>query len=102
MGRSVEGTMARVLQGVPQGMHGRREVGQLVEVLLAEGRQLASALLGEAQAYDREVVVILAARDQSGLLGAIDEAHRAVVAQHEIAGEVSDGRSARVVVTADG
>jgi hypothetical protein len=100
--RPVEGTPARVLEGVPQGMHGRREVGQLVEVLLAEGLELTRAVVGEAKAHDAEVVVILAARDQSCLLGAIDEADRAVVAQHEIAGDVPDGRSARVVVTADG
>jgi hypothetical protein len=102
VGRPVEGTVARVLEGVPQGMHGRREVGQLVEVLLAEGLELACALVGEAQAHDAEVVVILAARDQSSLLGAIDEADRTVVAQDEVAGDIPDGRSARVAVTADG
>jgi hypothetical protein len=51
-------------------MHGRREVGQLVEVLLAEGLELTRAVVGEAKAHDAEVVVILAARDQSCLLGA--------------------------------
>ena len=102
VGRPVEGAVARVLEGVPQGVHGRREVGQLVEVLLAERLELARALLGEAQAHDAEVVVVLAARDQPGLLGAIDEPDRAVMAQHEVAGDVADGRSARVVMTADG
>ena len=101
-GRSVEGAVARLLKRVPQGMHGRREVGELVEVLLAEGLELARTLVGEAQTHDAEVVVILAARDQPSLLGAIDQPDRTVVTEDEVAGDIPDGRSARVVMTADG
>ena len=46
--------------------------------------------------------MILAARDQSSLLGAIDQSDRTVVTQDEVAGDIADGRSARVAVTADG
>ena len=94
--------MAGVLEGVPQRVHRRREVRELLEVLLAERLELPGALIGEAQAHDAEVVGVLAARDQPGLLGAVDEPDRAVVAQHEVAGDVADRRPARVAVAADG
>ena len=42
VGRPVEVAVARVLEGVPQGVHRRREVRELVEVLLAERLELAA------------------------------------------------------------
>ena len=53
-------------EGVPQGVHRGCEVRELLEVLLAERFELPRALVGEAQAYDAEVVGVLAARDQPG------------------------------------
>jgi hypothetical protein len=93
--------VASVLEGAPQRVHRRREVRQLLEVLLAERFELACAAIGETQAHDAEVVGVRAARDQSGLLGAVDEPHRAVGAQHEVPGDIADRWSVLIAVTAD-
>ena len=50
---------AVVLEGVPQRVHGRREVGELLEVLFTERLELPSTLIGEAQSHDAEVVGVL-------------------------------------------
>ena len=85
--------MAGALEGVPQSVHRRCEVRELLEVLLAERLQLLGTPIGEAQSHDAEVVGVLAARDQPGLLGAVDEPHRAVGA---------DRRPPRIAVPANG
>src|SRR5262249_39757715 len=61
----VGGRPVRLLERVPQRVHRRREVRQLLEVQLAEPLELLLALVGEVQPDDAQVVRVLAAADQA-------------------------------------
>src|SRR3954454_7613986 len=93
---------AFVLERLPEGVHGGSEVAQLLEVLLAEGFELLGAAGGEPETDDAVVLGILGALEQLGGHGAVDESDGAVMAQEQVVGDVSDGRSGRVVMTSDG
>jgi hypothetical protein len=71
-------------------------------MLLAEPFELLGAAGGEAQADDAVVLGVLGALEQPGGHGAVDEADGAVVSEQQVVGDVSDGRSGRVVMTSDG
>lgn len=90
------------LERLPQRVHRRSEVRELLEVQRAERLEPARALVRESQADGAQVVRVRSARDEPGSLGAIDQPDGAVVAQQEMVGDVADGRAARVGVTADG
>jgi hypothetical protein len=92
---------ASFLERPPEGVHGRSELAQLLEVLLAEAFELLGAVGSEPETDDAVVLGVLAALDQPGGHGAVDEADRTVMSQQQVVGDVSDGRSGRVVMTAD-
>jgi hypothetical protein len=95
-------TVGRVLEGLPQGVHRRREMRELFQVQLAQGIEALGALVGEAKPYDAEVVGVGAANEQSGRLSTIHETNRAVGTKQEVCGHVAHCWAAAVGVTAHG
>lgn len=69
---------------------------------LGKPHENARSLGSQAHADHAAVVLVFQALDQAGGLRPVDKAHGAVVAQEEVAGQVADGRPARVLVAADG
>ena len=67
-----------------------------------EGLEALGAGVGEAEADDPVVVGSRLAGDQPGGIGAVDQFDGAVVAQEQVVGDLADGRSAGVVMAADG
>jgi hypothetical protein len=92
---------AFVLERLPEGVHGGSEVTELLEMLLAEAFELLCAAGGEPEADDAVVLGVLGALEQPGRDGPVDEADGAVMPEEQVVGDVSDGRSGRVVMTSD-
>jgi len=92
---------AFVLERLPEGVHGGSEVTELFEMLLAEGFELGGAAGREPETDDTVVLGVLGALEQPGRDGAVDEADGAVMSEEQVIGDVSDGRSGRVVMTSD-
>jgi hypothetical protein len=69
------------LDGVPERVHRRREVRQLLEVQLAERLEHAFSALREPQANCAQVVGVGVSGDQPCRLRAVDQSHGAVMAQ---------------------
>src|SRR6185295_12061125 len=90
------------LQPLRQVPHARRQALDLFEVGRRELLQRPLPLSGQAKADDPAVSGVLLAFDQPRLGRPVHEAHRAVVPQHEIAGDVADGRPTIAVVPAHG
>jgi H+/Cl- antiporter ClcA/CBS domain-containing protein len=67
----------------------------------AELGQQARPFGGEGQVHDAPVGIVATAHDQPGGDRTVDQPHRAVVLQHEVLGNVADGRRA-AAVAADG
>lgn len=70
-------------------------------MLLAEGFELRGAAGREPETDDTMVLGVLGALEQPGRDGAVDQADGAVVPEEQVIGDVSDGRSGRVVMTSD-
>jgi len=68
--------------------------GQRVQAFLAQ--------LGQVQSHRPGVVPVRTAVEQTGGLGPVDQFDRAVVAQEQVPGDVTDRRSPRIGVAADG
>ena len=75
---------------------------QLLHVGGRERLQMLLALGGELQPDDPLVLGVAAAGDQARLLGPVDQADGAVVAEQEVVGHLADRRPARVGVAPDG
>jgi hypothetical protein len=85
---------------------GAGEVGseafELFKVERRERFELHGPYRGEAEADDPLVVLVAGAGHQSSLLGPVDEADGAVVAEKQVVGGLADGRASRVGVAANG
>src|SRR5579859_486550 len=79
----------------------RNEAAQLVEVRGGQPVQRLLAGLGQPDPGDAAVVAVGPAVNQPGRRGAVDELDRAVRPQHEVAGQVADGRALLAAVALD-
>lgn len=64
--------------------------------------QACGSLLCELETDNPVIGVASVALDQTGGLGTVDEPDGAVMAKEQIVGDLADGRSLGVVMTADG
>lgn len=71
--------MAGLLEGVPERVHRRCQVRQLLEVELAERFQLLQSFWCQPQPDHAVVGRVLPTDDESRALSAVDQANRAVV-----------------------
>jgi chloride channel protein, CIC family len=90
------------LEAVEQGPHVGGEPGQLLDVEARQAPQRPRAGVGEGHPHDAAVGGILDPAHQPGLVGPVDQAHGGVVAQVEVVGQLTDGRSPGVDVAPDG
>ncbi len=101
LGRGVPGRAACTLERRPQGPHRRRQVRELLAVVVRERLEPLPSRRGQRQADDARVRPIGVAAHEPGGGGAIDQAHRGVMLNDEVCGDVADRRAARVGVALD-
>jgi hypothetical protein len=83
-------------------LHGRSHAGEFFEVLAGEFAEAPGAALGDVDAHDAVVVVVLAPTHQARGFGSVDELDDAVVAEEQLGGEITHGRVTGVDASADG
>ena len=71
-------------------------------MLCAQPLEMLLARRGEREANHAMITRVGAAMDEAGLLGSIDQPNHAVVALHEVVGDVPDRRPAWIRVPAHG
>ena len=78
--------------GADERVHRRSEASELLEVGGGESIEHPTALRGELEPHETSVATVAVPAHQAGPLGPVDELDRAVVAEQEMLGDVTDRR----------
>ena len=90
-----------MLELAPERPHGRRQVGDLLQVGLGESVELRAPGRREGDPYDALARGVGTSLDEPILDRAVDQPHRAVVTQDEVVGDVADRRTGRIGMAPD-
>jgi len=82
------------LEAGQEGLQVRGEAGQLLNVQPGQPAQCVRSGPGEADPHHPAVLGVLVPADEPGGVGAVDQADGGVVAQKEVVGQLTDGRTA--------
>ena len=97
----MSGVAVGFFEFAPECAHGWGEVCKLLEMCLGERVELGHSSFSERDADSTVVGRVGVADDQPGYRGAVDQPDGAVVAQHQVVGDLADGGAGGIGVAAD-